>query len=73
MPHELGLLEGVKTYFVPDSHPNLCKNDAVLGAIGELLRTGVTGTLTDHAPAPADGWIPGTSPGMTQGDASVCV
>ncbi|HEX6851984.1 MAG TPA: CHAT domain-containing protein [Candidatus Polarisedimenticolaceae bacterium] len=50
VPHELGRLPGVPMFFVRDAHMNLCKNDAVLDAIDDLLLEGTTGRLDAVAP-----------------------
>ncbi len=46
VPHSLGLLDGVTTYFVDEDHGDLPKNGAVLDAIHDLLATGVSTTLS---------------------------
>lgn len=43
--HALGLLTGVPTYYVDEIHGDLQKNEQVLEAIDEILRTGKTGAL----------------------------
>lgn len=43
--HSLGLLPGVPTYYVDEIHGDLQKNEQVLEAIDEILRTGKTGVL----------------------------
>ncbi len=43
--HALGLLPGVSTYYVDELHGDLQKNQQVLEAIDEILRTGKTGVL----------------------------
>lgn len=43
--HALGLLPGVPTYYVEEIHGDLQKNEQVLEAIDEILRTGKTGAL----------------------------
>ena len=65
VPHELGLLEGVTTYWVDETHGDLAKNGEVLDAITELLQTGRTTVLsTTKPPKPpgvraARGWQSG--------------
>lgn len=51
VPHELGLLPNVNTYYVPDAHGDLPKNERVLSAIHELLRDGSTSKLEAQLPA----------------------
>lgn len=52
VPHELGLLEGVTTYWVDRGvHGDLAKDTRVLDAITELLQTGRTETLPTEKPA----------------------
>lgn len=51
VPHELGLLEGVKTYYVDEEHGNLTSNKKVLSALEELLGAGATAGLSDRLPA----------------------
>lgn len=65
VPHELGLLEGVTTYWVDEVHGDLAKNGQVLDAITELLQTGKTAVLPTTKPAKpptraaARGWLKG--------------
>jgi hypothetical protein len=64
VPHELGLLDQVTTYWVDETHGDLAKNMHVLDAITELLQTGRTGVLattkpvTRGRPVAADTWEP---------------
>ena len=64
VPHELGLLEGVTTYWVEETHGDLAKNGHVLDAITELLQTGKTTVLATTKPAkptraaPSRDWEP---------------
>jgi pimeloyl-ACP methyl ester carboxylesterase len=52
VPHELGLLEGVTTYWVDRGvHGDLAKHTQVLDAITELLQTGKTMVLPTAKPA----------------------
>ena len=51
VPHALGLLEAVKTYWVDEEHADLPKNDDVLDAISDLLQAGATSVLADKKPA----------------------
>ncbi len=48
--HALGLLPGVKTYYVTEKHGDLAKNETVLGAVHDLLRTGSTTAMTENPP-----------------------
>lgn len=50
VPHELGLLEGVKTYYIDEEHGNLASNKKVLSALDELLGTGATAGLSSRLP-----------------------
>lgn len=65
VPHELGLLEGVTTYWVEEVHGDLAKNSHVLDAITELLQNGETAVLPTTKPAKPDrraahrGWVGG--------------
>ena len=65
VPHELGLLEGVTTYWVDGGvHGDLAKHSDVLDAITELLQTGKTAVLPTVKPAKRarrarSGWVPG--------------
>ena len=45
VPHALGLLPGVPTYYVDEIHGDLQKHELVLEAIDEILRTGKSGAL----------------------------
>jgi hypothetical protein len=52
VPHELGLLEGVTTYWVDRGvHGDLVKHAKVLDAVTELLQTGRTSVLPTAKPA----------------------
>ena len=46
VPHSLGLLDGVTTFYVDEDHGDLPKNGAVLDAIHDLLATGRSTTLS---------------------------
>jgi pimeloyl-ACP methyl ester carboxylesterase len=50
VPHALGLLEGVSTYWVDEIHGNLAKNAEVLDAMTELLQQGRTTRLAAAKP-----------------------
>jgi hypothetical protein len=50
VPHELGLLQDVPTYYVEERHGDLPSNRSVLGALDALLRTGKTDDLPDQLP-----------------------
>ena len=54
MPHALGLLEAVKTYWVDEGHGDLPKNDEVLEAISDLLQRGETSVLANELPSRAE-------------------
>ena len=45
VPHDLGLLKDVTTYFVDEVHGDLARNEEVLRAVDELLETGTTHEL----------------------------
>ncbi len=52
VPHELGLLEGVTTYWVDKGvHGDLVKHSKFLDGITDLLQTGVTSVLPTTKPA----------------------
>ena len=51
VPHELGLLPGVPTYWVQEKHGDLQKNGNVLDALHELLEKGATTQLPREKPA----------------------
>jgi pimeloyl-ACP methyl ester carboxylesterase len=67
VPHELGLLEEVTTYWVDETHGALAKNGQVLDAITELLQTGRTNVLSATKPSQPDTravageWVAGDS------------
>ena len=50
VPHSLGLLPGVKTYYIKEKHGDLAKNETVLAAVHDLLRTGSTTLLPENPP-----------------------
>jgi pimeloyl-ACP methyl ester carboxylesterase len=51
VPHKLGLLEGITTYYVEGTpHGSLLNNHRVLKAVRDILRTGATGELTTTKP-----------------------
>ena len=50
VPHALGLLDAVKTYWVDEDHGDLPKNDDVLEAISDLLLRGETSKLAAKKP-----------------------
>ncbi len=45
VPHALGLLKDVPTYYVDEVHGDLARNDQVLSAVEEVLANGVTSAL----------------------------
>ncbi len=47
VPHSLGILPDVPTYYIDESHGDLPRNDQVLSAVNELLVTGRTSVLSD--------------------------
>ena len=52
VPHELGLLEGVTTYWVDEGvHGDLVKHSMVLDGITDLLQTGLTSAMPTSKPA----------------------
>lgn len=61
VPHSLGLLEGVRTYWVDEDHGSLPRNGDVLDAIHGLLGEGRTTILSTERPADRAveraGWI----------------
>ena len=50
VPHELGLLPSVKTFYVREKHGDLPRNDFVLASIHDLLREGATTGLGAEMP-----------------------
>jgi CHAT domain-containing protein len=50
VPHELGLLDGVATFWAPDAHGDLPKGQGVLDGIHDLLATGTTAALRATKP-----------------------
>ncbi|MGI9078299.1 MAG: CHAT domain-containing protein [Gemmatimonadaceae bacterium] len=50
VPHALGKLKGVTTYYVDELHGDLPSNQQVLAALEELLEHGVTDRLTKSMP-----------------------
>jgi pimeloyl-ACP methyl ester carboxylesterase len=52
VPHVLGLLPGVKTYYIREKHGDLAKNETVLAAVHDLLRAGATTLMPETAPRP---------------------
>jgi pimeloyl-ACP methyl ester carboxylesterase len=50
VPHNLGLLEGVPTYFVDEEHMKLPRNTSILDAMDDLLETGES-VLSKQPPA----------------------
>jgi pimeloyl-ACP methyl ester carboxylesterase len=50
VPHALGLLQGVATYWVDEVHGDLVKNGLVLDAISDLLQRGETEVLAARKP-----------------------
>jgi pimeloyl-ACP methyl ester carboxylesterase len=51
VPHELGLLEGVQTFWIEEDHGSLARNADVLHAIHEVLAAGKTEILASVRPA----------------------
>jgi pimeloyl-ACP methyl ester carboxylesterase len=51
VPHELGLLKGVPTYYIREGHGELSSNAVILRTLEELLRTGQTTALERQLPA----------------------
>jgi pimeloyl-ACP methyl ester carboxylesterase len=51
VPHALGFLKKVPTYFVKEGHGDLPANDVVIAATSELLRKGTTQLLPTEKPA----------------------
>jgi pimeloyl-ACP methyl ester carboxylesterase len=50
VPHALGLLEGVPTYYADASHGDLVKKEMVLSAVEEILERGHTSMLPQQKP-----------------------
>ncbi len=51
VPHALGLLKGVPTYFIKEGHGELSSNAVILRTLEDLLRTGQTSALDSQLPA----------------------
>ncbi len=51
VPHVLGLLQHVPTYYVDEVHGDLAKNEKVLAAVDDLLERGQTTVLLNRPPA----------------------
>jgi pimeloyl-ACP methyl ester carboxylesterase len=49
VPHDLGLLPGVPTYYVEEVHGDLARNEQVLRAVDQILLTGRTDELVTTA------------------------
>jgi pimeloyl-ACP methyl ester carboxylesterase len=45
VPHDLGLLKNVPTYYVDEAHGDLARNESVIAAVDELLERGHTSAL----------------------------
>lgn len=45
VPHDLGLLKNVPTYYVDEAHGDLARNESVIAAVDELLERGHTAAL----------------------------
>ncbi|MEP7272447.1 MAG: M17 family peptidase N-terminal domain-containing protein, partial [Acidobacteriota bacterium] len=52
VPHALGLLEGVRTYYIEESHGDLPRNDQLLKAVDEILIRGTTSMLPEQPVTP---------------------
>jgi pimeloyl-ACP methyl ester carboxylesterase len=50
VPHALGLLKDVPTYYVDASHGDLLRHEAVLAALDDVLEHGRTGSLAERPP-----------------------
>ncbi|HEX5580455.1 MAG TPA: hypothetical protein VFX39_02690, partial [Gemmatimonadaceae bacterium] len=50
VPHELGLLDGVRTFWVRESHGDLARSRRVLDGIHDLLERGATTALESRRP-----------------------
>lgn len=48
VPHELGLLKGVPTYYADEGHGDLPRNETIMSAVDELLERGRTGVLAQQ-------------------------
>ncbi|MGZ5583510.1 MAG: CHAT domain-containing protein [Usitatibacter sp.] len=61
VPHELGRLPGVATFYIKESHGDLPSNERVLAGIHELLQSGTTSALETSVPqaraAPSREWL----------------
>jgi pimeloyl-ACP methyl ester carboxylesterase len=50
VPHSLGLIDGVATYFVQAEHSSLPADGLVIQAVGDILANGATNTLSKQMP-----------------------
>ncbi|HEX8476619.1 MAG TPA: CHAT domain-containing protein [Pyrinomonadaceae bacterium] len=48
VPHELGLLKGVPTYYADEGHGDLPRNETIMSAVDELLERGRTSVLAQQ-------------------------
>jgi hypothetical protein len=58
VPHALGVLPGVPTYYVEEVHGDLARNEHVLRAVDEILETGKTGELVTSVLRARAGAVP---------------
>ena len=50
VPHSLGLLDGITTYYIEEAHGDLPNNRTVLHAVKDILQTGETKSLPAEKP-----------------------
>ncbi len=62
VPHALGLIEGVDTYYVDAEHSELPGHVNVLNALNDLLVNGSTTSLDRSIPPRKTGWFRGEGP-----------
>ena len=62
VPHALGLLDGVPSYYVDEVHGDLARNEHILRALDDLLKTGQSTTLATVPGAAVRGPLPDTPP-----------
>ena len=62
VPHTLGLLDGVKSYYVDEVHGDLARNEHILRALDDLLKTGQSTTLASVPHAAVRAPTPDTPP-----------
>ena len=77
VPHELGLLDDVRTQWVDEAHGDLPRNQAVLAGIHELLAFGMTASLHQTLPVSRSrapkGWVEALPPDPSEAEVAALV